>query len=66
MHMLDNITIYVCKGMVTYLLCVHAAVPAAYSMLLYNDSVSVINVALYFYNTSYNIIYCGRHNLYSF
>ena len=41
--MFDNITINVCKSMVTYLLCVHAAVPAAYSMLLCNESVSVIN-----------------------
>ena len=50
--LLYNITIYVCKS----ILCVHAAVPAAYSMLLYNESVSVVNVALYFYNTSYNMV----------
>ena len=66
--MVDNITIYVCKSMVTYCCCVHTAVPAAYSMLytLYNEYVFVINVALYCYNTSYNIIYYGRHKLHRF
>ena len=64
--MLNDIGIYVCKSMVTYLLCAHAAIPAAYSMLLYNEYVVVINAALYCYNTSYNIIHYGRHDLYRF
>ena len=34
--------------MVTYYCCVHTAVPAAYSMLLYNENVSVINAVLLF------------------
>ena len=48
-HMLDNITIYVCKSMVTCCCCVHAAVPAAYSMLLYSENAFVINVGLYYF-----------------
>ena len=47
--MLDNITIYVYKSMVTYCCCLHAAVPGAYSMLLYNENLFEINFALYCY-----------------
>ena len=52
--------------MVTYCCCVHAAFPAAYSMLLCNENVFVFNVVLYCYNINYNMIYYGHNNLHSF